>query len=166
MGSESEHLYLWADEIHWIHQEIVYRDSPMSYERLFVLQVVIAIEEQWFTPGTNGPPIRTERRYVIDDSLFAALDEEAAFLVATDWIKNDAFSDSNHDGSGDLTRIFALGIHQLEEVGRISELPEEVHQLYGLSLPGFTLSDLDGNGVPIVRQRAELEVFRRQRLCG
>ena len=138
----------------------------MSYDRLYVLQVVVAIEEQWFGPDTNGPPIRTDRFYTIDDLLFAAADEEDAFVMATNWIVDDAFSDANHDGPGDLTRIFALGIHQLKEVGRISEFPEKVHAQYGLSLPGFYMGDMDCNGVPIVRQREELEVFRLQRLRG
>lgn len=136
----------------------------MSCDRLFVLQVVVAIEEQWFGPNKNGLPLRTDRRYRIDDLLFAAADEEAAFVMSTNWIIDDAFTDANHDGSGDLTRIFALGIHQLTEVGRVSEFPEKAHELYGLSLPGFYLGDMDCNGVPIVRQREELEIFRLQRL--
>src|SRR6476660_1010354 len=88
--------------------------SLMPYDRLFVLQVVVAIEEQWFAESREGPPTRTARKYRIDGLLFAAADEDDAFRIASEWLANDAFSDSNHDGEGDLTRIFAIGIHQLE----------------------------------------------------
>jgi hypothetical protein len=132
----------------------------MGYDRLFVLQVVIAIEEQWFEPYTNGLPICTERAYRLNDRLFAAADEEDAYRMASGWLKNEAFSDSDHDGPGDLTRIFAIGIHQLEEIARLSEVSEEAHDLYGISLPGFYLGDVDSNGVPVVRPKEDLEVFR------
>lgn len=136
----------------------------MAYDRLFVLQVVVAIEEQWFAASREGPPTRTERRHRIDDLLFAASDEDDAFRIASERLANDAFSDSNHDGDGDLTRIFAIGIHQLEEVARVSEVAEKTHELYGIALPGFYLGDVDSSGVPLVRQKEELEVFRLRRL--
>ena len=136
----------------------------MPDDRLFVLQVVIAIEEQWFAEGREGPPTRSARRHGIDESLFAAADEDDAFRIASEWLADDGFSDSNHDGEGDLTRIFAIGIHQLEEVSRVTEVAEKTHELYGVSLPGFYLGDVDSNGVPLVRQKDELEVFRLKRL--
>ncbi|MDX1944405.1 MAG: hypothetical protein SFU86_03285 [Pirellulaceae bacterium] len=135
----------------------------MAHDRLFVLQVVIAIEEQWFAPGTIGPPVRCERRYRVDEMLFAAADEEAAYRTATNWLSAEAFSDQNHDGPGDLTRIFAIGMHQLDEIAPLSQVAEQASDLYGIDLPGFCLGDVDENGVPIVRVREELEVFRRQR---
>jgi hypothetical protein len=136
----------------------------MLNDRLFVLQVVVAIEEQWFADSREGPPTRTARKHRIDDSLFAAADEDDAFQIASEWLANDGFSDSNHDGEGDLTRIFAVGIHQLEEVARIGELREKAQELYGIALPGFYLGDVDVSGVPVVRQKEELEVFRLRRL--
>ena len=50
-------------------------------DRLFVVQVVVAVEDQWFAPGTDGPPIRAERRHHIAAHLFAAPDAEAALLA-------------------------------------------------------------------------------------
>jgi hypothetical protein len=137
---------------------------PMANDRLFVAQVVLAIEEQWFAPGTGGPPIRSERHYALDAMLFAAADEEQAYRTVSDWLANEGFSDAHHDGPGDLTRIFAIGIHQLEEVGRLSELPTAVHEQYGISLPGFYLDDVDASGAPIVRNKEDLEVFRLLRM--
>ncbi len=136
----------------------------MGHDRLFVLQVVIAIEEQWFAAGTSDSPICTQRRYRIDDLLFAAHDEEAAYRTAADWVTSEGFADQNHDGLGDLTRIFAVGIHQLEEVVPVSHVAETANELYGISLPGFYLGDVDANGVPIVRAKDEMEVFRLQRI--
>lgn len=136
----------------------------MTYDRLFVLQVVIAIEEQWFADHAKGPPARTTRSHQIADHLFAAADEDDAFRIASEWLASDSFSDSNHDGEGDLTCIFAIGIHQLEEVSRLSQIAEQSHELYGIELPGFFLRDVDSSGVPIVRQKDELEVFRLRRL--
>jgi hypothetical protein len=136
-------------------------------ERLFVLQVVVVIEEQWFAPGTTGPPIRTERAYRIEDCLFAAADENAAYCIACEWVggledqRGGGFADANHDGPGDLTRIFALGIHQLEEIPLVTSFDEQLHESYGVHLPGFYLGDVDADGVPLVRSKEELEVFRR-----
>lgn len=137
---------------------------PMANDRLFVLQVVIAIEERWFAACGNATPIRVEREYRIDNSLFAAADEEAAFQKAQAWVTSNAFADDNHDGPGDVTRIWAIGIHQLEEVARIEEVAGMAREIYGLDLPGFYLGDVDANGVPLVRKKEELEVFRLQNL--
>lgn len=136
----------------------------MPKDRLFVLQVVVAIEELWFAESREGPPTRTARYHRIDDFLFAAAHEDDAFRIVSEWLANDGFSDSNHDGEGDLTRIFAVGIHQLEEVARTSEVLEMAHEPYGIALPGFYLGDVDVGGVPVVRQKEELTVFRIQRL--
>ena len=138
----------------------------MANDRLFVAQVVLAIEEQWFAPGTAGPPIRTERHYALDAMLFAAADEQQAYSTVSDWLANEGFSDAHHDGPGDLTRIFAIGIHQLEEIGRLNELPTAVHEEYGISLSGFYLDDVDASGAPIVRNKEDLEVFRLLRMSG
>lgn len=80
-------------------------------ERLFVVQVVVAVEDQWFAPGTDGPPVRTERRHHVAAHLFAAADEEAAYRTAVGW--PPGFSGANHDGPGDLTRLFTVGFYQL-----------------------------------------------------
>lgn len=129
-----------------------------------MLQVVLAIEEQWFAPFTDNSPIRTSRTYRLEELLYAAQDEEAAYQCASQWIANHAFSDSNHDGEGDLTKYFALGIHQLEEVTPLNEIPEKAHNLYGIPLTGFSLSDIDQHGVPLVRPKEELEIFRLLRI--
>ncbi|HEV3005026.1 MAG TPA: hypothetical protein VGX78_11225, partial [Pirellulales bacterium] len=128
------------------------------------------IEEQWFPEDTCERPDRIERAYGIDESLFAAADEDEAYRIASGWVgdpedqESGGFFDCNHDGPGDLTRIFALGIHQLEEVTLLRSFEEQLHEPYGIGLRGFYLGDIDSNGVPLVRQKEELEVFRVLRL--
>ena len=136
----------------------------MNKHRLFVAQVVSAIEEQWFAPGTDGPPIRTQRMYGIEQTLFAATDEEDAYRIVSQWLEQGNYADMNHDGDGDLTRYFGTGIHQLEEIVTLDTFPAAVRDIYGVSLPEFSLAHLDGNGVPIVREKDQLEVFRLRRM--
>lgn len=132
--------------------------NELIRDRLFVLQVVIAHENQWFKPETNVV-LRTERQYSIDAMLFAAADEHDAYKTATDWLENDCFSDANCDGCGDITRIFSVGIHQLEEVASLSDFADKSRDTYGLELPNFSLADIDSDGKPRVRQKDELQAF-------
>ena len=132
-------------------------------ERLFVAQVVVAVEDQWFAPGTDGPPVRAERRHRIEAYLFAAADAEAAYRTAVEWLPG--FSDANHDGPGNLTRIFAIGLHQLENVlPRVTDLPTAVQEQYGVDVGGYDPAAVVAHGVPQVRGRDELDVFRVQQL--
>jgi hypothetical protein len=134
-------------------------------DRLFVMQVVVAVEDQWFAPGTDGQPVQVERRHHIEAQLFAAADAEAAYRTAVGWLPG--FSDANHDGPGDLTRIFAVGLHQLEEViVGLAELPAAVQGLYGVDVGGYDPSEAEAAGVPRVRAKGELEVFRRPGLSS
>lgn len=132
----------------------------MTHDRLFVLQVVALIEDRWFERGLDHPPTRIERHFRIDPVLFAAADAEAAYLAASEWVTNDGFSDPHPEGAGDVSRIRALGIHQLQEVGRLGELAERVHEPLGLGLPGFNLNAIDVEGVPLIREKEQLAVFR------
>jgi hypothetical protein len=138
----------------------------MDKQRLFVAQVVSAIEEQWFAPGTDGPPIRTQRVYGIEQTLFAATDEEDAYRIVSRWLEQGNYADMNHDGDGDLTRYFGIGIHQLEEIETLDEFPAAVRDLSGVLLPEFSLADVDRNGVPLVREKDQLEVFRLRRITN
>lgn len=133
-------------------------ENELIRDRLFVLQVVIAHEDQWFKPETNVV-LRTERQYSIDAMLFAAADEHDAYKTATDWLENDGFSDANCDGYGDITRIFSVGIHQLEEVASLSDFADKSRDTYGLTLPNFWLPDIDSDDKPRVRQKDELQAF-------
>jgi len=131
----------------------------MGGVRLFVLQVVMAQEEQWFAPGTGGPPIRSERRHYIESTLVAAPDAEEAYRLARESLRG--YSDANHDGRGELTRYFALGIHQLEElIERPDDLPAAVRGLYGVNLGLYDPAEVDADGVPLVRDRDQLQAFR------
>jgi hypothetical protein len=135
----------------------------MDKHRLFVAQVVSAIEEQWFAPGTDGPPMRTERIYGIEQTLFAAMDEEDAYRIVNGWLDQGNYADMNHDGDGDLTRYFGIGIHQLEEVETLDDFPAAVRDT-GVTLPEFSLAQVDRDGVPIVREKDQLEAFRLRRI--
>jgi hypothetical protein len=128
-------------------------------DRLFVAQVIIVIEQQWLDTTTYILN-RTERKHSIQDLLFAAEDEEDAYKIVYGWIEGESFSDGNHDGIGDVTRIFALGIYNLTEIDPLSQLQAKTHDIYGVDLPGFYIGDLDSQGIPVIKQKEELEVFR------
>jgi hypothetical protein len=128
-------------------------------DRLFVAQIVIAIEQQWLDTKTCVVN-RAERKYNTVVHLFAAEDEEDAYKIVSGWINGESFSDANHDGTGDVTKIFALGIHDLTEIESLSQLQAKTHDIYGVDLPGFYLGDLDKKGIPLIKQKEELEVFR------
>ena len=128
-------------------------------DRLFVVQVVIVAEEQWLDSNTYVVN-RTEREYCIHNHLFAADNEEDAYQIVCGWIEGESFSDGNHDGVGDVTRIFAIGIYDLTEIDPLSQLKKTTHDIYGVDLPGFCLDDVDTQGIPVIKQKQELEVFR------
>jgi hypothetical protein len=131
----------------------------MGGQRLFVLQVVMAQEDLWFAPDTDGPPIRSRRQHYIESALFAAKDAEEAYRLAQESLRG--YSDANHDGSGDLTRFFALGIHQLEElIERPEDLPVAVCGPYGVQLGLHHLADVGAEGVPLIRPREQLDAFK------
>ncbi len=131
----------------------------MTVDRLFVMHVIIAVEEQWFAPGNAESPIKVERRHHIDAILFAATDEDEAYRMAIDWLPG--FSDSHHDGVGDLTRMFAVGLHELDEVSlRVADLSAAVREMYGVDVGKYDPSMVDITGLPQVRSKDELQVFR------
>jgi hypothetical protein len=127
--------------------------------RLFIGQFVVAEENQWFAEGTDGPPRRSERRYRVESQLFAAVDAEAAYLMAQSWL--ESFSDSNHDGPGDLTTMFAIGLHEIEELPCApQDLQSAVRECYGVDVGRFDLRAVDQLGVPLIRSKLDLDVFR------
>ena len=131
----------------------------MGRQRLFVVQIVMAQEEQWFAPETRGPPIRSERRHYVESTLFAATDAEAAYRMAKGSLPG--YSDANHDGPGDLTRYFALGIHQLEDLTEpLADLPEAVQRPYGIGVGLYDPAEVDDDGIPLIRAQDQLDVFQ------
>jgi hypothetical protein len=69
-----------------------------------------------------------------------------------------------HHPSGLGACHFGIGIHQLEEVVTLDAFPAAVRDISGVSLPEFSLAHVDRNGVPIVREKDQLEVFRLRRI--
>jgi hypothetical protein len=138
----------------------------VASDRLFVARIVVAVEDQWVAPDTEGPPVRAVLRYVIHQILFAAIDEEDAYRIVSRWLENEAFTNTDHDGPGDLTKMWAYGIHQLEEIARLTDLPHKVRDTYGIGLPAYHIGDFDHRGMPTVREKHDLEVFRVLRLLG
>ena len=90
-------------------------------DRLFVLQVVVVHEDQWFKPYTEIV-LRTDRQYRIDEMLYAAADEHDAYKTAMEWLEHGGFSDAHHDGAGDLTVQSSAGIHELVEIASLSDI--------------------------------------------
>ena len=136
----------------------------MDKQRLFTAQVVSAIEGQWFAPGTDGPPLRTQRIDGIEQTLFAEIDDEDVYRMVSQWLEQGNYADMNHDGDGDLTRYFGIGILPFEEVETLDEFPTAVRDISGVSLPEFSLADVDRNGIPIVRDKDQLEAFHLRRI--
>ncbi|CAN5738788.1 hypothetical protein BH10CYA1_BH10CYA1_34550 [soil metagenome] len=127
--------------------------------KLFVAQIVMVTENLWFL-SSAGATVRTEKNYGITCQLFAADAENQAYETVAEWLGSDSFSDSNHDGPGDLTKIYALGINQIEEVGTFSSLAATAKERYGADVAEFWLSDVDEQGIPLIRTREQLEIFR------
>lgn len=128
-------------------------------KRIFVAQIVIAVEDQWL--NSKSEVVRSEKSYAIHSQMLSGDDEESAFLRVQSWLDNEGFSDTNNDGAGDRTRMYALGIHELEEVVQLSQLAEALEGPYGVDLPVISLKNVDtASGAPVVREKRDLEVFR------
>jgi len=136
----------------------------VGQSRLFVAQFVLAIEEEWFASfasGTDASPAHSEVEYYVESRLFAAANEEEAYRTACDWLPG--FEDANHDGKGDLTRYYAVGIHDIEEVDCApDQLFEAVKHKdeYGVDVGRYHPKAVDAAGVPLVRTKQELDIFR------
>jgi hypothetical protein len=132
----------------------------MIAQRYYVAQFVIALEDQWFALGIEGSPVRVERRYRVVSQLFAAADPESAYQTAANWLPG--FSDSNHDGRGDLFVMSSIGIHEIEEIHQAMEnVAQSIHQMYGVDVGSYAPTAVDADGVPIVRSKAELAIFNQ-----
>jgi hypothetical protein len=136
--------------------------------RLFIAQWVHVWEAQWFAPGVDyhvptagdPTPTRTERHYSIQVMLFPAADEEAAYRKAVEEAANE--SDVNFDGPGHRNLYYTLGVHELEEYANAADFESDL-QRRGVWITTFDASAVDAAGVPLVRAKHELEVFRLQR---
>jgi hypothetical protein len=138
----------------------------MTNFNLYITQTVHVAEQQWFAAGyaptghdPANPLIRSQKTYSIHSCLFAAADAEAAYRRVAEELESDA--DRNFDGEGHLTLFYGLGVHEIEQlVCPLSELLKVVQGLYGLDVGVFVPTDVDSQGIPLVRAKADLEVFR------
>lgn len=136
-----------------------------SHRRLFIAQWVHVSEAQWFAPGVyyhpasdgNPTPVRVERQYSVQVMVFPAEDEEAAYQKAVEEAAND--SDANLDGPGHRNVYYTLGLHELEEYPCAENFTADLAQR-GVWITAVDPSDVDSAGVPRVRAKNELEVFR------
>lgn len=135
----------------------------MRNKRYYVAQYVVGFEDQWFAPDTDGPPVRVERSYRVLAELFTAQDAEAAYQLAAHRL--GGYSDSSHDGPGDLRLEFPVGIYQVEDVTPIDDdiLAATDHEIYGLDVGGFDTNDMNAAGVPLIRTKSELDIFKNRR---
>ena len=140
--------------------------------RLFIAQWVHVCETQWFAPGAqyhvptagDPTPARAERHYSIQVMLFPAADEEAAYRKAIEEAANE--SDVNFDGPGQRNLYYTIGLHELEEYVNAADFAADL-QRRGVWITTFDPSAVDAGGVPLVRAKHELEIFRLQGpTCG
>jgi hypothetical protein len=110
-------------------------------------------------PSSDGgaKPARFERHYSIQAMLFPAEDAEAAYRKAVE--EADIDSDANFDPPAHRTVYYSLGLHQLEEYPGAENFSADLHSR-GVWIARFDPQDVDVNGVPRVRVKAELDVFR------
>jgi hypothetical protein len=118
-------------------------------DRRFIAQIVHVVENVWFGRGT-GEVARSERHYHVEPIVLVAPDEDAAYEGALAELRDHPL-DSNHDGFGDRTHYFVLGIHDLVEVSPDAR-----------RLPGFALHDVDADGAPFIPRREQLRAFRHR----
>ena len=136
----------------------------MTKTNLYLAQIVGVTEEQWFENGYHSSPlIRSKKTYHLHQTLYAFPDAETAYQRIKEWVDGD--SDCNHDGEGDLTRFYNLGIHEIELLSSSLEdlsedLPKQAKD-YGFSFGTFNITDVDENGIPLIRKKQDLEIFRR-----
>ncbi len=138
---------------------ILVQEFPPLAQRLFCAQIVILMEDLWFAPQSDLVT-RSEAKYQLACQIIMALDAEDAYKKVKSWIDGNGFSDSNHDGLGDLTRFSTLGIHEIEEIDSLPDLRKSLADLYGTYLPVFNLWDVDEQGRPLIRSKEQLEIFR------
>jgi hypothetical protein len=139
--------------------------------RLFIAQWVHVWEAQWFAPGADYhvptaadlTPARAERYYSIQVMLFPAADEEAAYRKAVEEAANE--SDVNFDGPGQRNLYYTLGLHELEEYANAADFAADLERR-GVWVTSVDPTAVDAAGVPRVRAKQELEVFRLRRPPG
>lgn len=125
--------------------------------KFFTAHFVLVEEHQWFRPGTEDPE-RVEQRYYIDSCLFVSENTEAAFQHAQSRVPD--FNDANHDGPGDLTKYYSLGLHDLEALDAAPAVfPAEVSKEFGLAVGHLRWDGIGRNEIPVVRQKHELSAF-------
>ena len=108
----------------------------------------------------NPTPARSERHYSIQVMVFPAADEEAAYAKAVEEAAND--SDVNFDGPGHRNLYYTLGLHELEEYPGAENFSSDLERR-GVWITAIDSSDVDAAGVPRVRAKGELEIFRLKR---
>jgi hypothetical protein len=135
-------------------------------QRLFVAQAVQVAESQWFATGTgyghpsdDGDirPIRIERYHYIEVFLFPAADDEDAYQKALKWAANE--SDVNYDPPGNRNVCYTLGLHELEKYRGSSNLLSPENGAYEV-IASVGATEVDAAGVPLVRAKEQLELFR------
>ncbi len=104
-----------------------------------------------------------ERSYYVESTLFPADDAEQAYRTALGWLPSFDYTYGTYpDGPGDIAKLSAIGIHDLEEITPLaSGLASALGELYGVEVGRYDPKAVDADGVPLVRSRDDLEVFRR-----
>jgi hypothetical protein len=92
-----------------------------------------------------------------------AADEEAAYRKAVEEAANE--SDVNFDGPGHRNLYYTLGLHELEEYANAADFAADLERR-GVWVTSFDPTAVDAAGVPRVRAKQELEVFRLRRPPG
>jgi hypothetical protein len=131
----------------------------MASERLFVATFVVVHEQRWCKKPDLLELERTEKNYHLESRLYAAGDSEQAYEIATRWIPG--FKDSNYDGPSDENRYYSIGIYDIDELTSTPQtLERKVHELYGVDGGNISCKDISPAGVPQVKSKNELSIYR------
>lgn len=133
----------------------------MGHNPLFVAIFIEVAEERWFRQiqGMSTEEIdRVEKKYFLSSHLFAAPDRDHAYEKALNWISG--FRDRNHDGSGDETCIYSIGIFDIIETTIVDPIEEKLNGLYGVNVGTIACNLITDGGVPQVKLKKDLSIYR------
>lgn len=130
---------------------------------VYVAQIVSVVEDRWYETGYDDSPlVRSQKRYFLTQRLLVAPDADAAYRRVR--AESEADTDCNHDGEGHKTFFYDLGIHEIERLDwPPGEFARRIQAGESESLGTFARADLDRQGLPRVRSRDELLIFRSDR---
>ncbi len=125
-------------------------------EDLFVAYFVIVHEDIWFEFESDVIK-KKETSYGLQGQMFISNNRESAYNLAQSMI--DGMGDINHDGKGDLFKMYSIGINHLERVSYFcnNKIRDQLSDLYGVNCGYIDIkSSFNEKLLPEVKSKDEL----------